>query len=185
MIATVPKVIVDWSGVHEPTDGPDPLAQHLNAGRDEGPLLVIPALSSRRRRVEGKIFADLIAYEKHLLRYEEDVRIDRSGTLSAPRWTGLVRRNRADSEARALSAIYGLKTLLAPPVQTVFHPPRARLRSTQDYQVMPGPYRADRDILIENIGDGFEDMRRAFPGLTREMMCSPDGLVTPLRDDDE
>lgn len=160
------KVVIQWFLPHHPKDGYDRIQSELEAGGDEGPLLVIPDSYSYRSHLSGEpllIFEDIDSYFLHLMLYEnEDI---------GEQWVALVRREgREDNRNHNLAAIHHIKELLTP--KRRFKNTVARRRNApppRDYRVLAGSFFADEDLLIENISFDWI-VQETFPQFEEEMV---------------
>lgn len=185
MNQALPKITVQWS-THEPTDDHYAIATALEAGYDEGPLMVFPNVDRRSaRRHAPMIFEELNSYLIHLSKYEDQLRSEYAGRSIPSRWTALIRRKSADDKTRGLAAIYALKELLWPSRP---RPPAQRMPAgngaLQDKLVLAGPFEPDTELIIENIGDDLIQLFAAFPMLADTMKCSVDGTITKIEEGD-
>ncbi len=160
-------ITVEWSDPHHPADGYNMIASHLAAGYDEGPLLVVPAVSRSGpgHGPEALMFEDVSAYLAHVMEHGDELKDDR--------WVGLVRSIEGGDRSHGRAAIYHLKQLLGPRRPNRRRPGRMAGAKPLDYAVLPGPFVSDVDIIVENIGDGFRyGIAEAFPALTETMEFS-------------
>ena len=155
-------VTIDWPTSHHCDDDHDQVRQQLEAGGDEGPLLVVPMKESGtgRARAKCQIFRDVDSYVGHLAMGEVE------GDAEGERWVGLIRGSFHNNETEGLASLYYLKGLLDPKTK------RRRLKNpaaTNDHFVMIGPFTSEGVQTIENLGDGFDEVSTAFPALTALM----------------
>lgn len=167
----IDHIQVQWFGTHHAQDAENLIRSHLEAGGDEGPLLIVPWGSRAGRSLKSgqqpTLFKDVDCYIAHLTAH--------SDTVEGDRWAGLVRGVRQNDRALALGVMARIAKLIAP------HPPRPHRGPSrrprppaEDYAVLVGPHPLSADIEVENFGDGFDEISATFPALTENMLLAAD-----------
>jgi hypothetical protein len=156
-------ITIEWGVSHHPGDGVRLIEDHLAAGLDEGPLLVV---SARRRpgpgrKSEALILADVASYLAHL--------VEHGGDLDDERWVGLVRDVGSGEQAHALAALQHLKDMVGPSGTSRARSSRKGSSPPPSYLVLQGPFTTEAVLSIVNIGEGFSEIAHAVPGLEEEM----------------
>ena len=147
---------VDWPGSHDAADDASFVMAMLEAGYDEGPLLVVPcdpARSPSFRAAGGpQVFKDTSHYIAHLVAHE--------GQLSGDRWVGLVRGSERENGTAALAALTHLRDAIAP---------RKRRRSASpaalDYSAYSDNPGFSGELRIVHVGEYADEVHAAFPAL--------------------
>lgn len=154
---------IDWPYSHDCGDAD--IQSQLEAGSDEGPLLVLSAersSSPRSVKVIG-VFCNVDWYLASLVDDEE--------ATTRERWVGLVRgseRNNGDAAVAALQRV-------ALAIEPARKPRRTRSsRSQEPVEKTPyavtNPVDFEGSITVENGGDGFNDVVQAHPAMLPRML---------------
>lgn len=162
-----PDVVVDWPFSHDALDDFEQIRCTLEAGGDEGPLLILvsPRPSPRWTPAEPLIFKDVDCYIAFLA--SDDDR------LADERWAGLVRGSARDNGPLALAALDALKSLVParrkkrPGTRRELEPPPPT--HVPVYAPLRGPFPSARDLVVVSVGEGWRDVADAFPALSRRV----------------
>lgn len=159
-----PTVIqIDWPISHDHEDFN--IREQLEAGGDEGPLLVLSAEGRRRPGRERfvAIFRNVDWYIASL--------VEQADNAPRERWVGLVRGSDRENGDAAVAALQRMAQRLAPKVAR-----RPKSTGSQDRDQVSVTYGAftdtvdwEGDLAIENQGDGFDDVSRMYPALEPAM----------------
>ncbi len=162
-------VTIDWPVSHDAADGEDAIMGSLEAGYDEGPLIVLPwgpGGPGRGRPGSGPlVFADASDYLAHLAMHGDEVSGERS--------VGLVRGSARENGEAALAALAALRDKVPAagrrprPSGRVAQPPAA------DYASYAGTPALADEVRVEHIGEGLDDVRRRFPSLVGALPPTP------------
>lgn len=159
-----PTVIqIDWPSSHDHEDFN--IREQLEAGGDEGPLLV---LSPEGRRRPGR--EQFVAIFRNVDWYIASL-VEQTDNSPRERWVGLVRGSERENGDAAVAALQRLAHRLALKVAR-----RPKSIESQDRDQVSVTYGAltdavdwDGDLAIENHGDGFDDVSRMYPVLEPAM----------------
>lgn len=153
------EIEIDWACSHDATDDESMIMGLLEAGGDEGPLIILPWSSHpgrSNRSDEVEVFENALHYVAHLAMHEADG--------PGERFVGLVRGEDRKNGDEALAALLHLKrTLVRRPSS-----PRGRRKRTGAesgrwaYTGVPG---FTGPLRIVHAGEYAEDVRRAWSGL--------------------
>jgi hypothetical protein len=159
----VEQIVIEWSESHHANDDEAFIRSHLDAGRDEGPLIVIPYSSkgpSRGPKQAAQIFENVDRYISHLQHHADE--------LNDERWVGLVRGVSRDQKEGVLAVLYGIAQIVAPPPRSRHSPGRSKSsEKVADYQVLVGPFKSENVITVTHSGDGLAELLTRFPAITR------------------
>ena len=157
-------VEIYWPYSHD--RGDDNIEYQLEAGGDEGPLLVIPA---RRRTKPGSPTA--IGVFKNVDWYLSSLAFNDDADVSRERWVGLVRgsdRANGDAAVAALQRLaHNLSTTRKVRLGPLGH--RGKTVSSVPEGALTELIAFDGSIMIKNDGEGFKDVARVYPALLSEM----------------
>lgn len=159
MISDFYTIEICWSLSHDCHD--DDVERQLEAGRDEGPLLVLSAEQSSRcgaARVIG-VFRNIGWYQASLVADDD--------AAHRERWVGLVRGVERDNGDKAVAALQCVARTVSPGRST-----RNRGRARSLNGVGKAPYGAVTETIelevsatVVNCGDGFREVARAYPAI--------------------
>lgn len=155
------EITIDWCSAHnvQEWDGdPDWVAQQLEAGFDEGPLIVVPEPRPGGPKTIPQIFRDVSTYISHLACYRDQ--------LDGERWIGLVRGWDSLEHENVLAAIYKLGVLSASkPVRPMPFRDKSKASPPMDYQVLAGPFKQTTRVMIDHQGEGLDEVLVHYPTL--------------------
>lgn len=160
-------VTIDWTLSHDVTDKSEWIMSTLEAGYDEGPLIVVEAIARPPGRRPGRatawIFQDCSWYLAHLAYHADD--------LSGERWVGIVRGTARANGPTALSALRYVQAAIAPPQRRPLTLSRRPQPSIPNYSVVESFEPLSEPISIEHVGEGKSDVIFALPhvGLLTEI----------------
>ena len=169
------QIQIEWFDTHHAQDNIADLRNGLEAGGDEGPLLVVPfrpkARTPQTRGRHPTMFTNIDDYIAHLAAH--------STTADGDRWAGLVRGVPQSDRALALGVLERVKNLIAPHAPRPQRGPSRQARPpADDYAVLTGPHPLTENVELENIGEGFTDITTAFPALTQNMHFTADAQTS-------
>ena len=156
---------VFWPWSHDGGDDPSQIQSELEAGGDEGPLLIVPCRLTRggpRPYVTTHIYRDVHSYLAQLAVGEEH--------CEGERWIGLVQGTFRTNEASGLFALSHFKELID------YQSRLSRLKGPGERKVVQrsfelmGPFPSQRPLTIINEGEAFADVALQFPMLRQEMV---------------
>lgn len=156
-------VRIDWPYSHDCGDGD--IRMQLEAGGDEGPLLV---LSNDGRGGSGR--GGLVAVFRNVDWYLASL-IDGEADFPRERWVGLVRGSERENGEAAVAALQRIANLVGSSRRTG----KVRSRFNREgVKAVPNgaltdPVVFDQPVTVENYGDGFDDVARAYPMLSLAM----------------
>ncbi|WP_419809062.1 hypothetical protein [Sphingomonas sp.] len=154
---------IDWPISHDYEDFN--IREQLEAGGDEGPLLV---LSAEARRRPGR--EQFVAVYRNVDWYIASL-VEQDGNVPRERWVGLVRGSDRENGDAAIVALQRLAHRLLPKVAQ--RPKRIGSRDRDQLSVAYGALTDivdwDGDLAIENRGEGFGDISRMYPALEPAM----------------
>jgi hypothetical protein len=154
-------ITIDWPCSHDASDGDDAIMQSLEAGYDEGPLIVVPwgrpGRGWGRPAGDALVFADASQYLAHLAMHADEVSGERS--------VGLVRGSACRNGEAALAALVGLRGQLSGAAQPPRGPGRARRPEPLNYAAYAGTPVFDGEVRVEHVGEGLDDARSRFPAI--------------------
>lgn len=154
---------IDWPISHDYEDSD--IREQLEAGGDEGPLLVLSAKGSRRldREQLVAIFRNVDWYMASLVEHKDNV--------PRERWVGLVRGSDQENGDAAIAALQRLANQISPKMTQ-----RAKSIGSRDRDQISVVYGAltdavdwDGNLAVENRGEGFDDVSRMYPSLEPAM----------------
>lgn len=155
------EITIDWCDGHNVQDwdgDPDWIGQHLEAGYDQGPLLVIPEPRPGRPKPVPLLFQNVSTYISHLAIYKDQ--------LDGERWIGLVRECEPSEVEDVLAAMHKLGVMSA---GSLTRPMPFRVKSPisppMDYQVLTGPFKQSKRVMIDHQGEGLDELLRYYPTL--------------------
>ncbi len=163
MSETGKVVRIDWPHSHDCSDYD--IQTQLEAGGDEGPLLVLSAGGRRGPRSNGLV-AVFPNVECYLARLNGD-----ADDFPRERWVGLVRGSDRENGVAAVAALQRMADIVAP--RSRVSKPRSRF-AHKTAKVVPDWALSeaviyDGPIEIENCGEGFEDVGISYPVLSTTM----------------
>ena len=156
-------VRIDWPHSHDCGDGD--IQMQLEAGGDEGPLLILSNEGQSRFR-SGRLVAVFRNVDWYLASL-----IDGEANFPRERWVGLVRGSERENGKAAVAALQRIANLVGSSRSTG----KIRSRfSREGLKATPNGALTDlvifdQSVTIENYGDGFGDVARAYPALSSVM----------------
>lgn len=161
------RIRIDWPYSHHCGDAD--IQSQLEAGGDEGPLIALSAQSSSNRRSVTVIcvFRNVAWYLASLVDDDED-----EEATPRERWVGLVRGSERDNGDAAVAALQRIALAIAATTKT------GRTRSSRSQEpvektpngAVTKPVDFEGLIAVENFGDGFDDVVRAYPKILPKML---------------
>jgi hypothetical protein len=157
------SIRIEWPYSHD--RGDRDIQSQLEAGGDEGPLLV---LSAERSSSPGsvKVIGVFLNVDWYLASLVDDDEV-----TPRERWVGLVRGSDRDNGDAAVASLQRLALALAPTRKS--RPVRGSLaRAAVDktpYGALTEAAEFDGSITIENSGEAFDDVVAAYPMLLPRM----------------
>ena len=162
MIDPETSIRIYWSYSHD--CGDDNIQSQLKAGSDEGPLIVLSGERSNGPRRVGPIgiFRNVTLYLASLIGEEPNIR---------ERWVGLVRGSNNTNGQAALAALQRIERSLTPvrKFQSVGNSFGRGKPLSKPYGAVVEPVDIEGAFTIINHGEGFDDVRRAYPYLLPTM----------------
>ncbi|WP_375398137.1 hypothetical protein [uncultured Sphingomonas sp.] len=147
---------IDWPISHDYEDFN--IREQLEAGGDEGPLLVLSA-EGRRRPGREQFVAVFRNVDWYIASLEHD------GNVPRERWVGLVRGSDRENGDAAIVALQRLAHRLLSKVAQRPKPIGSRDRDQVSiaYGALTDAVDWDGDLAIENRGEGFANVSRMYP----------------------
>jgi len=159
------RIRIDWPYSHDCGDAD--IQSQLEAGGDEGPLIALSAQGSSNRRSVKVIcvFRNVAWYLASLVDGDEEA-------TPRERWVGLVRGSERDNGEEAVAALQRIALAIAATTKTGR---TQSSRSQEPVQKTPNgavtkPVEFQGLITVENFGDGFDDVVRAYPKILPKML---------------
>lgn len=160
-------LLISWPEAHHPGDGTSLIEQSMEAGLDDGPLLVLPLDRGRgpkKPHFVPTIFPEVVHYLAHLSEYADD--------LGGERCLAIVQHG-ADRDV-ALAFLMHLQQLAAPGTDGI---PKRRLDKRQiepmDSHVIPAASPPRPVVQVKSFGYGLNEALAVYPSL-KPFVCSGD-----------